>query len=144
MKFETAFIDMTRVEIVTVEDDEVLFLKILPITYTDSKRNPRLPRKHSNQTNLQVDTNHIFRHCFAALKGDVDLAARYKVDIKVFKANDKLGGGDLDNYCKAILDGVTSTQKVWRDDKQVDELSIKRFPVTDQSYSHIELRLSKL
>ncbi|HMI79002.1 MAG TPA: RusA family crossover junction endodeoxyribonuclease, partial [Ferruginibacter sp.] len=138
MNFDIAFIDMTNVEIVLQEKGGSLFLKILPITYSDNKRNPRLPRKASKQTNLQKDTNHIFQHAFSSLKTTLDSVGRYKIDIKVYKSNDKLGGGDLDNYCKAILDGITSTRMIWVDDKQVDEIGIKRYFITDSEYSYIE------
>jgi len=144
MKFDTAFIDLTNVEIVSQEQKGTYFLKILPITYTDDKRNPRLPRKHSKQTNLQIDTNHIFQHAFFSLKSNFDTKGRYKVDIKVYKSNDGLGRGDLDNYCKAILDAITSTKKVWKDDQQVDDIRIKRIFNTDVEYSYIELKISKL
>lgn len=51
----------------------------------------------------------------------------YKVEIVVFDGNgDKLGGGDLDNYAKAILDIITKSKRIWKDDKQVDELKIVR------------------
>ena len=143
MKFDTAFIDLTNVTIAAQEQNNVLFLKIMPITYTD-KRNPRLPRKQSKQTDLQGDTNHIFQHSFAQIKSDLSSTKRYKVDIKVYKSNDKLGGGDLDNYCKSLLDAITSTKKVWKDDKQVDEIAIKRYLTKNHPKSYMELRISEL
>ena len=144
MKFDTAFIDLTQVNIAICNIDNSLFLKIAPIQYTDNKRNPRLPRKHSKQTNLQADTNHIFAHAFNLISGYFSTINRYKVNINIFKSGDKLGTGDLDNYCKAILDGITSTQKIWADDKQVDELFIKRHTDTTKTDSFIELTISKL
>ena len=142
MKFDTAFIDKTKIETAICEQDNSYFLKILPIIYADNRK-PRLPRKSSKQTNLQKDTNFVFEQSFKDLTHEPDETARYKVNIMIYKSNDKLGGGDLDNYCKAILDGITSTKKVWKDDKQVDELIVKRV-LTDNSLSYIELRISVL
>jgi len=143
-KFDTAYIDMAKVNIVTLQENEVHYLKILPIQYGDLIRNPRLPRKHSKQTNLQADTNHVFKYSFSEICNQLNRTSRYKVEIEVFKANDGLGGGDLDNYCKAILDGITATKKIWWDDKQVDEISIKRVFVPEYIQSYIELRISTI
>ena len=53
--------------------------------------------------------------------------SRFCVKIIVYNgSDDKLGCGDLDNYSKAILDIITKTNRVWKDDKQVDELNIIR------------------
>lgn len=41
--------------------------------------------------------------------------------------------GDVDNYAKAILDAVTSTQRVWTDDDQVClTVEYKRFTTTSE------------
>ena len=56
-----------------------------------------------------------------------NLQSRFRVKIFVYNgSNDKLGCGDLDNYSKAILDIITKTNRIWKDDKQVDELNIIR------------------
>ena len=57
-----------------------------------------------------------------------------------FYNTNSLGTADLDNYCKAILDGITHTEKIWMDDKQVNELIIKR-EYTDRNYSFIYLEI---
>lgn len=142
MKFDTALIDMNNIAFVTQENGK-LFLEITPIKYSDD-RNPRLPRKYSKQTNLQVDTNHVFLHAFQNITSILSPVDRFSVDIKVFKSNDRLGGGDLDNYCKAILDAITNTKKVWVDDEQVDEIKVKRFYTTDTTQSYILLTITKL
>ena len=69
---------------------------------------------------------------------------RFSIDIFVYKGNDKLGGGDLDNYCKAILDGITSTKKIWKDDKQVDNINISRYYRNEELSSSIEITITKL
>lgn len=51
----------------------------------------------------------------------------FRVDILVYKGEqDNLGKGDLDNYSKAILDIITESKTIWKDDKQVDELHVIR------------------
>jgi len=143
MKFDTAFIDLKNINIVTIQNDGALSLKIFPIIYNDN-RNPRLPRKHSKQTNLQIDTNYIFRHAFNDININLDKTSRFRVNIIIHKCNDSLGSGDLDNYCKAILDAITSTKKIWYDDRQVDEIFIKRYYNTDNQNSYIDLTINKL
>lgn len=89
---------------------------------------PRLPRKSSKNYQLTKDTRAYFQEVFAALAGP-PTKERFFVEITVYTGSDRLGNADLDNYCKVLLDGVTSTQKVWIDDKQVDQIFIKRHTV---------------
>jgi Holliday junction resolvase RusA-like endonuclease len=140
MKFDTAFIDMANIGLVIQKHNHWNW-RIHPITYQDD-RNPRLPRKQSKQTDLQHDTNFLFKHAFEKINSKANAFNRYEVSIKLFRANDKLGKGDLDNYCKAILDGITSTGKIWLDDKQVDSLTIKRFHYSELEYSFIDIEVS--
>ena len=51
---------------------------------------------------------------------------KFKVNIEVACGKDRLGKADLDNYSKAILDGITKSKKIWNDDKQIDDLHITR------------------
>lgn len=78
MKFDTAFIDLTEVSLIEQTDNN-LFLKIVPIRYTDDIRNPRLPRKSSKQTNLQVDTNHLFDFAFKSVLDFFSPTERFSV-----------------------------------------------------------------
>lgn len=143
-RFDTNFINLKGSFPVVINPDDSLFFKIIPITYNDGIRNPRLPRKTSKQTNLQIDSNYIFEFAFNSIENYYSEKEKYKVEIQVFKADDKLGSGDLDNYCKAILDAITFTKKVWLDDKQVDDLSIKRFYNSKSPFSYIELKIIKI
>ena len=120
---------------------EIFDLKIEPFEYLDGRK-PRLPRKNSKNYKLRTDTKFYFAYVFQKLKTKSS-TGKFKVDIKVFNGKDRLGSADLDNYCKAILDGVTSTKKVWKDDKQVDELTIRRFYTSDK-FSYIELQIKPL
>jgi len=115
LKRDKRFIEVT-------EKGGSIVLTIQPFEYDGG--NPRLPRKRSDGYDLKGDT----QRCFAdALKHlNVDTSQRYTVEIHVHQGSDGLGGADLDNYSKAILDGVTSTKRIWADDKQVDELHVKR------------------
>jgi Holliday junction resolvase RusA-like endonuclease len=117
---------------------EIFQLRIEPFEYLDG-RNPRLPRKNSTKYKLRTDTKFYFMYVFQNLK-TMPGTAKYKVEIIIYNGKDRLGGADLDNYCKAILDGVTATKKVWKDDKQVDELNIRRMYTTDKS-SYIQLKI---
>lgn len=141
MKFDIKMVDLEKVSKV-IYDGNSIQLEILPIRYLDS-RLPRLPRKTSKQTNLQLDCNHIFEHAFEKVQGFFSSTQKFCVTIKVYKGMDTLGKGDLDNYCKAILDAITFTKKVWLDDKQVDEISMKRTYLQDLPQSKIELSIEK-
>ncbi len=99
-------------------------LKIEPFEYLDGRK-PRLPRKSSKNYDLSKDINFYFHSVFTNLDTEAT-NCKFKVEIKVRNGLDRLGSADLDNYCKAILDGVTNTQKVWKDDRQVDEIKISR------------------
>lgn len=120
---------------------ETFNLRIDPFEYLDG-RNPRLPRKNSTKYKLRADTKFYFEYVFQKLKTK-PVTTKYKVDITVYNGKDRLGGADLDNYCKAILDGVTATKKVWKDDKQVDELNIRRIYTSDKS-SYIGLKIEPI
>ena len=120
---------------------ETFHLKIEPFEYLDGRK-PRLPRKNSTKYKLRADTKFYFEYVFQKLKTKSS-TAKYKVDIVVFNGQDRLGGAELDNYCKAILDGVIATKKVWKDDKQVDELNNRRIYISDQS-SYIKLKIEPL
>lgn len=117
-------------------------LTILPFNYKDG-RNPRLPRKRSDNYNLMVDTKFIFEYTFSELAELPDFNNKFTVSILITCGKDRLGTADLDNYSKAILDGVTHTQKIWGDDKQVDQLIIER-KYDSLNQSKIELKISKL
>lgn len=98
-----------------------IHLNIKPFQYKDG-RNPRLPRKRSDGYNLREDINLFFSLVFHEL--DVfSTINKFNVDITINCANDRLGKADLDNYSKAILDGITTSKKIWNDDKQIDILN---------------------
>lgn len=113
-------------------------LEIKPFIYLDG-RNPRLPRKSSKGYDLKEDIKFYFSNVFYKIKTEVQVY-KFAIEIIVYNGKDKLGKADLDNYCKAILDGITHTQKVWKDDKQVDELYIKR-ENTQNEISYITLKI---
>lgn len=72
-----------------------------------------------------------------------DAESRFFIKIIVYVGKkDKLGKGDLDNYSKAILDIITKTNRVWKDDKQVDELHVIRKNIN--STSNIKVIINKL
>ncbi|CCZ07398.1 RusA family crossover junction endodeoxyribonuclease [uncultured Culturomica sp.] len=118
-------------------------VKILPFCYKGEKKK-RLPRKSSRYYNLRHDVIKYFKVISEGVTKEIsDDQGRYRVDIEVYKGKDTLGGADLDNYCKALLDGVTRCEKFWKDDSQVDEIYIKRiFCEAEESY--IVLKISKI
>ncbi len=122
--------------------NDILSITIYPFIYKDG-RNPRLPRKRSNGYNLKDDTNSFFKYAFSEVENMFSDTAKYSVQIIIYKGNDGLGSADLDNYSKAILDGITSTHKVWKDDKQVDKLVLERIYYDDYK-SRILLKINTI
>ena len=108
-----------------VFDHGVFEVKIEPFKYQNGKY--RLPRKSSKSYDMVPDIQYAFGKMFECVINELSHNSKFKVCIIVYNGSlDRLGGADLDNYCKAILDGVTSTNKVWKDDRQVDEIHVKR------------------
>jgi len=69
---------------------------------------------------------------------------RYRVHLCVYaKPKEILGKGDLDNYCKAVLDIITKTERIWGDDKQVDEIYIQRIWSKKNPHLTIEIKTIK-
>ena len=85
-------------------------LKISPFIYLDGRK-PRLPRKSSRKYKLTKDTNFYFSYIFRKINTKAD-NSKFKVNLNVNCGSDRLGTADLNNYCKAIIDGITKTQKV--------------------------------
>ena len=106
---------------------------IHPFQYLDG-RPSRLPRRTSPQHKLSVDTAFYFQHVLRDVQTVAD-KSRYTAELKVKCGMDGLGKADLDNYCKAVLDGITSTKKIWIDDKQVDEIRVVRVFTKDNTSS---------
>lgn len=145
MKFQILndekLIDFSNLE-VPVYENNILHIVIMPFIYLDGRK-PRLPRKQSNGYKLIEDTKLFFNTVLSELTNNFDSENdKFEVFIKVNKGKDKLGSADLDNYCKAILDGITSTKKVWKDDKQIDGLFITRDYVEEVS-SNIRLQIKQ-
>ncbi|MBU2915957.1 RusA family crossover junction endodeoxyribonuclease [Reichenbachiella agariperforans] len=117
-------------------------IELYPFTYLD-ERKPRLPRKSSNGYKLNSDTEEFFQKTLGNLNWSLLENLKFRVEIVIFKGSDSLGKADLDNYCKALLDGITKTQKVWVDDSQVDHLLIERHYVDEES-SWISLKVKRV
>jgi hypothetical protein len=112
---------------------------ILPFKYSDG-REPRLPRSQSNGYDLKGDTERFFReHICPTLVGR-DETSRFAVLTTVFKADDGLGSADLDNYATPLLNAITASGCVWKDDSQVDLLNVNR-EVSSLTVSYIELEV---
>jgi hypothetical protein len=50
---------------------------------------------------------------------------RYAVTISIVEGK-KRPASDIDNYAKRIVDAITQSQLLWRDDDQIDRMSIRR------------------
>ena len=61
------------------------------------------------------------------------------VEVTLYPPDNK--GRDLDNYMKALLDGITAT-KLWEDDKQIDQLFVYRGEVTKGGSVRVEIHES--
>ena len=82
MGFDTKYIDLKEANRIKSLGKD-LYLKIEPIKYTDGLRNPRLPRKSSKQTNLQIDTNYLFEYAFKEVNTFYSETDRFSIDINV-------------------------------------------------------------
>jgi Holliday junction resolvase RusA-like endonuclease len=122
-------------------ENNVFHVDIKPFEYLNGN-NPRLPRKNSKHYDLKSDLKTFFSSVFLNIDTKAN-KAKYSVSITVFNGIDRLGGADLDNYCKALLDGITFTKKVWIDDKQVDEIVLKRKYLNNGS-SKISLKIKPI
>jgi Holliday junction resolvase RusA-like endonuclease len=120
----------------------IIEVQIIPFTYVDGRK-PRLPRKSSKGYKLNENIKEFFEYSFSDLIAINRKDLKFKVEIVVNCGNDKLGKADLDNYCKAILDGITSTKKIWLDDKQIDFILLKRI-YTQNRLSNIQINISEL
>ncbi len=116
-------------------------LQIVPFEYNDGRK-PRLPRKHSDNHQLQKDVEYYFTHVFKDVTSPVS-TGKFRIELIVLCGQDRLGTADLDNYCKAILDGITKTRKIWNDDKQIDELIVRRVYVHSEK-SKMDLKISNI
>ncbi len=77
------------------------------------------------------------------INGTPNSEESFRVNIIVYNGKqDKLGTGDLDNYAKAILDIITKSQTIWKDDKQVDELCVVR--KNKKAKSEIEVIINEM
>jgi Holliday junction resolvase RusA-like endonuclease len=121
--------------------DNCFRLTIHPFQYNDGRK-PRLPRKRSTDYKLTNDVEYFFRHVFSPFQR-IPSNGKFKIEVTVHCGKDGLGKADLDNYCKAIFDGITKTEIVWIDDKQIDELKIKRTYVSNES-SSIDLTIEPI
>lgn len=68
---------------------------------------------------------------------------RYHVGIEVAEGRLR-PATDVDNYAKPIFDAITRTKLLWRDDEQVDNLSIERTRHRGQTETTVTVRLTKL
>ena len=119
-----------------------IYIEIFPFKY-ENEMQPRLPRKQSKGYRLQKDTNSFFNEVLNEVESFYSSKSKFFIKILIYKGGDKLGTADLDNYAKAILDGITNTKKIWKDDKQVDKLLIKRI-YFNYDISKIKLKIKKI
>ncbi|MDT0295881.1 RusA family crossover junction endodeoxyribonuclease [Mesonia ostreae] len=131
---------LDNLEIASTENS-VIKIKVNPFIYQDGK-NPRLPRKQSKGYTLTSDTNSFFSTVLSQINISSKIT-KFKVHIIINCGKDKLGKADLDNYSKAILDGITSSRKIWNDDKQIDELYLKRYYV-NEDISNILIKIEQI
>ena len=71
---------------------------------------------------------------------EVDHRARYRVML-AFVACDRIRR-DVDNLAKLVLDALNG--HVWKDDWQIDELSVRRVFVTDKALAKTVIEIYKL
>jgi hypothetical protein len=68
---------------------------------------------------------------------------RYEVDFQVFEGKGR-PATDVDNYAKKILNAITRTELLWRDDEQIDILSIKRTRKRIFSSTNVKIRIRRI
>jgi Holliday junction resolvase RusA-like endonuclease len=67
-----------------------------------------------------------------------DCKSTFAVALDVYFGDER--GRDVDNVAKAILDGANKI--IWHDDRQVHELSVRRF--VDRAHPRVEVRVRRL
>ena len=138
LKKQKPILDISFIDSIPIE--EYIKMEILPFKYLDWAKT-RLPRKSSKGYDLKNDTNLYFKMALHNHNSTIDDHSKFDVTIRVICGRDKLGKADLDNYCKAILDGITNTKKIWKDDKQVDKIEIIRdYLECKQSSIHLSIK----
>jgi Holliday junction resolvase RusA-like endonuclease len=68
---------------------------------------------------------------------------RYRVVVNIIQGI-QTPAYDLDNYIKPILDSITYTNLVWKDDWQIDEISIKRNIDSKKEKTDIEILIENI
>jgi hypothetical protein len=51
---------------------------------------------------------------------------------------------DLDNYTKPLLDAITKSQRVWRDDRQIEAQVVRRKRDKSQEFSQVSVTIRRL
>ena len=70
-------------------------------------------------------------------------AKRYKVQADITQGR-KHPARDIENYVKPIIDAITYTQLLWSDDKQIDEICIKRKLDSEADKSSVVILINEL
>ena len=69
--------------------------------------------------------------------------SRYRLILTIHQ-DYTLPSRDIDNHAKRIMDCITATRLVWRDDEQVDELIVRRVPCERGQGTKVVLSLERL
>jgi len=68
---------------------------------------------------------------------------RYQVTIQIVEGK-RRPATDVDNYAKKAIDGISRTRLLWRDDKQIDMLIVKRRRDPNRRESQIVVRVTRI
>jgi crossover junction endodeoxyribonuclease RusA len=107
-----------------------------------SKERPRVESGRARTTEKTIAAEDRVRWAFLEqCKGtEVDSRARFRVML-AFVATDRRGR-DIDNLAKLVLDALNGL--AWKDDQQVDELSVRRVFVKDKTLGRTDVEIYKI
>lgn len=103
-----------------------------------------LYRSYDGRQIISVPGRKYYAACkqhLAAIKQLPDFGeSRLKVVIRLYAPSVRVY--DLDNHAKTLLDAITHCQRIWKDDRQIDDLRIIRMEKGGRENARAELTIT--
>lgn len=95
-------------------------------------------RRHGHVMHISSKGTKYLKFVRKVIGKRVPLTGRLAVEIRLYPPTKRVKL-DVDNFPKAILDSLTKT-KVWKDDSQIDDLRIVRYPAIPLGQVEVEIK----